>query len=200
MDTLHEEAYPDSSRNNRVIRLPFEQENYATIVANCTLFRTSLDVFILQYPEFLPSAIDQGYRMKDRHMPAKLDLMFRSIDVDSIAYSIRPSFVLPHLRSLTGDASNALSLRKFDVPFWAIAQIYGETVMYWWYRLHNALGRFSLVGTTIKDPLLLPENIAADEKHTKRLGKKVHVVTVVADECILSAGVWKQDQACILAL
>jgi len=126
--------------------------------------------------------------MKDHYRSKKLGLMFRRIEVANIAYSIRPSFVLPHLRSLSDDASNALFLRKFDVPFWAIAHIYGETPMYW-YRLHNTLGRFSLVGTTIKDPLLLPKHIAADEKHSKRLGEKVYVATVVADECILSAQV-----------
>lgn len=188
MDTPHKEAYSDSSRNNRIIRLPFLQDDYAEIVADYTLFRGYLDKMILQYPELFPSDIRQGYRMKDGYMSVKLGLMFRRIEVGTIAYSIRPSFVLPHLRSLSDHASNALFLRKFDMPFWAIAHIYGKTAMYW-YRLHNTFGRFSLVGTTIKDPLLLPENIAADEKHTKRLGEKVYVATVVANECILSAQV-----------
>ncbi len=188
IDTPPEEAYSSSLRNNRVIRLPFEQNNYEIIVEDCTLFRSYLDAFILQHPELFPSDIDQGYLMKDHYRSKKLGLMFRRIEVADIAYSIRPSFVLPHLRRLSEDTSNALFLRKFDVPFWAIAHIYGKNAMYW-YRLHNTLGRFSLVGTTIKDPQLLPKHIAADEKHSKLLGEKVYVATVVADECILSAQV-----------
>lgn len=188
MDTPQAEAYPDSSRYNRVIRLPFSQDDYAELVRDATLFRTHLDVYIVQYPELFPPDILHGYRMKDRYVSEKLDIMFRRIEVGTVAYSIRPSFVLPHLRGLTDDVSGPLFLRKFDVPFWAIAHVHGKTAMYW-YRLYSTLGRFSLLGTTIKDSRLLPENIAADEKHTKRLGEKVYVATVVANECILSAQV-----------
>ena len=61
----------------------------------------------------------------------------------------------------------------------------------YWYRLERSLGRFSLVATTIKDPSLLPEDIAADEKHSKRLGEKVYAATTVAKGCVLGAHVCK---------
>jgi len=188
MDAPQSQAYPDVSRKNRVIRLPFVQNDYTATIANFTLFRTYLDKMIAQFPELFPTDIRQGYRLKDSYTSVKLGLTFRRIEVGITAYSVRPSFVLPYMRRLTGDVSNALFLRKFDVPFWAIAHIYGTNAMYW-YRLHNTLGRSSLVGTTIKDAQLLPENIAADEKHTQRLGDKVYVATVVAEGCILSAQV-----------
>ena len=66
----------------------------------------------------------------------------------------------------TEDASKVLFLRKFNVPFWALAEVFGRNAMYW-YRQENALGRLSLVGTTINQKEFLPDNISADEKHTK---------------------------------
>ena len=138
MDAPQSKVYPDSLRNNRVIRLPFLEDNYREVVADFTLFRARLDKMIIQHPELFPSDIGQSYRMKDSYTSTKLNLTFRRIEVGTISYSIRPSFVLPYLRSLTDEASNALFLRKFNVPFWAIAHIYGKTAMYW-YRLHIAL-------------------------------------------------------------
>ena len=57
-----------------------------------------------------------------------------------------------------------------------------------WYRAYLSIGRNSIVGTTIKDQDLLPEDLAADEKHTWLLGEKVYVATTVAQECILGVG------------
>ncbi len=84
----------------------------------------------------------------------------------------------------TEESSKVLFLRKFNVPFWALAEIFGRNAMYW-YRQENTLGRFSLVGTTINKKEFLPDNISADEKHTKILGKKACIATTVADDCIL---------------
>jgi hypothetical protein len=56
-----------------------------------------------------------------------------------------------------------------------------------WYRKEKALGRNSIVGTTIKEPDNIPKHIAADEKHTKLLGDKVYIATTVGNECILGA-------------
>ena len=103
------------------------------------------------------------------------------------------SFRLPITRHyiLTGkteEVENGLFLRKFSVPYWAIAHVCGKNPMYW-YRLENQLGRNSLVGTTIKNPDELPEHILADEKHTRLVGEKHYIAMTAGNECILGSSV-----------
>ena len=43
------------------------------------------------------------------------------------------------------------------------------------------------MGTTVKEPELLPQNLLADEKHTRRGGMKQYIAITVAKECILGA-------------
>jgi hypothetical protein len=56
------------------------------------------------------------------------------------------------------------------------------------YRLCLSVGRYHLVGTTIKTSAL-PADVAADEKHTHLAGEKVYVATTVADGCFLGASI-----------
>ena len=72
------------------------------------------------------------------------------------------------------------------MSFEAVAYVHGHSTMYW-YRAFTNLGRYSLVGTTIKEPQNLPKNILADEKHTRWYGKRVYLATTVAEGCILGA-------------
>ncbi len=168
MSDSPDQDYTTKSRKSRVIRLPIEQNEYSKIVNSSHAFRCWLDGNHAQYPELFPDRFSSGYLMKDSLVSEKIGLVLRRITVAGIAYSVRPSFVLPYLRkSVDIDvASNALFLRKFSVPFWALAYVFGEYPMYW-YRLEASLGRFSVAGTTVKSPELLPSDIAADEKHTK---------------------------------
>jgi len=57
----------------------------------------------------------------------------------------------------------------------------------YWYRLEQSLGRFNLVGTTVKTPEALPQDLLADDKHTRRNGNKHYIAMTVAKECILGA-------------
>lgn len=41
------------------------------------------------------------------------------------------------------------------------------------------------MGTTIKDPKLLPKDILADEKHTRWNGEKAYIATTVGADCVL---------------
>ena len=108
----------------------------------------------------------------------------------SDSYTIRPSFVMPYHAALTDEVEKALLLRKFNVPFWALAHVFGRDATYW-YRLEQSLGRNSIVGTTVKNPELLPEDLAADEKHSRLKGEKVYVPVTVGAQCILGAAVSK---------
>jgi hypothetical protein len=55
----------------------------------------------------------------------------------------------------------------------------------YWHRLERSLGRFSLVGTTVKDPERLPPHLVADEKHTTLAGQKVYLAATAGGGCCL---------------
>ncbi|WP_246556330.1 hypothetical protein [Desulfonema magnum] len=131
--------------------------------------------------------------MKDNYISKKQNIMIRRIEISGIAHTIRPSFVMPYMTGMTDDAEKGLFLRKFSVPFWGIAHLFGRGPMYW-ERMEQSLGRNSIVGTTVKDPGKLPEHVVADEKHTRIGGEKAFVATTVAKECVLGASV--TDSAC----
>ncbi len=95
---------------------------------------------------------------------------------------------MPYMTGFAKDVEKGLFLRKFALPFWAIARNHGKYAMYQ-YRLETSLGRFSIVGTTIKSQESLPRHIAADEKHTHLAGEKAYVPITVGNECVLGAGV-----------
>ena len=84
--------------------------------------------------------------MKDSRISRKLGVVIRRISLrDGTDWSIRPSFVMPYMAARTQDVQDVLFLRKFAVPFWALAEIYGLHPMFY-YRLQSWLGRCSLAG------------------------------------------------------
>jgi hypothetical protein len=94
---------------------------------------------------------------------------------------------MPYMTARTSDVENALFLRKFGVPLWAMAQVFGRDPMFW-YRQECQLGRASIVGTTVRR-IPIPEHLLADEHHQTCDGAKVYVATTVADGCCLGAAV-----------
>ena len=88
----------------------------------------------------------------------------------------------------TQDVDDALFLMRFNVPCWAIAHVFGRDAMYW-YRMEQSLGRFSIVGTTVKTPECLPKDLVADEKHSWLKRQRVYITTTAAKDCILGASV-----------
>jgi hypothetical protein len=149
-------------------------------------FRKESDLFIAKYPELFPYGIENGYSLKEIRRPKKSGIPIRRIIADGVSHTIRPAFLMPYHVALTDDIAKPLFLRKFDVPFWALAHVYGKNAMFW-YRTEQSLGRNSIVGTTIKNPDLLPEHLAADEKHSRLRGNKICVSTTVGEQCILGA-------------
>jgi hypothetical protein len=59
----------------------------------------------------------------------------------------------------------------------------------YWYRIEQAIGRNSLVGTTINDPANIPDHLCADEKHSWLKGERVYAATTVGAGCILGASI-----------
>jgi len=176
----------------RTICLPVEETYYEKIVEDANLFRQELDKLIKRYPELFPPEIGSGYRMKDIRFSKKLEnLCIRRIKVGDVSYSILPSFVMPYMTGFTSTVEYGLFLRKFGVPYWALAFIFGRYASYW-YRLETSLGRNSLVGTTVRSPEKLPEHLSADEKHTRVCGDKAYIATTVGGGCFLGASVSSQ--------
>ena len=47
------------------------------------------------------------------------------------------------------------------------------------------------MGRTVKDPNLLPEHVASDEKHSRLKREKLFVAPTVGDQCIIGASIVK---------
>jgi hypothetical protein len=100
--------------------------------------------------------------MKDMRFSIKQSIWIRRIEIAGIAYTIRPSFIMPYLVGFVDEIEKAMFLRKFNVPFWAVSYVFGKDPMYW-HRIEQSIGRNSIVGTTVRNSDDIPKHIAADE-------------------------------------
>lgn len=175
-----------ASRPYRTLCLPIPEELYRRIVDDPQEFRRTLDDCYRRMPELFPPNFAHGYQLKDRRISAKQGTPIRRIVLkDRTSYSIRPAFLMPYMAARTADVEAPLFLRKFGVPFWALTRVFGRNPMAW-YRLECALGRASIVGTTVRKASL-PEHVLADEHHQTRDGQKVYIATTIGSGCCLGA-------------
>jgi hypothetical protein len=175
-----------SSRGYRTICLPLSESVYLRVVHDPALFRQTVDDCFRRMPHLSPANFANGYQLKDERESNKQKVMIRRILTrDGAAYSLRPSYLMPYMAGRTEDVEGPLFLRKFAVPFWALARVFGRDPMYW-YRLECGLGRFSIVGTTIRQGEL-PLHLLADEHHQTLDAEKVYIATTVGSGCILGA-------------
>ena len=93
---------------------------------------------------------------------------------------------MPYMIARTGEVEKGLYFKRWGVPFEALAYGFGQDAMFW-YRAYVSVGRNSIVGTTVKAADKLPQDVVADEKHSRLQGEKVYISTTVAQECILGA-------------
>lgn len=184
-----EKDFDPLSNKSKQICSFIDPEEYDSIMFEPEAFRRYLDSEIELHPELFPAAIQQGYKLHDilpasKKMPG---IRLRRIELyTGDVFTIRPSFVMPYMTGYTDDVEKALFLRRWGVPHWALAYVFGRDEQYW-YRLENRLGRNSVVGTTVKDSDKLPKDLLADEKHTRFNGQKAYVATTVGDDCVLGA-------------
>jgi hypothetical protein len=180
-----------SSAGQKTICVPVTSEAaYRKLIRNGNTFRSFLDQHIADHPELFPGEISQGYWLHDLLRSKKLNLTIRRIQIVSSksVYQVRPDFVLPYMVGKTDAVEKGLYLRQFGVPFDALAYVFGRDESYW-YRLHQSLGRFSIVGTTVQDPDSMPLHLVADEKHSWRLGERVFIPTTVGSGCFLGVDI-----------
>jgi hypothetical protein len=176
-------------RGCSTICLPLGKDDYLGLIDSPQRFRDWLDAAYREQPELFPEDFAAGYRLKDDYRSKKLRLRLRRIErkTDGRAFTVRPSCALPYLVGWTDDAEAPLFLRRFGVPFWALAHVFGRDASYW-HRLEVGLGRNSIVGTTVRQ-VSLPQDLVADEHHQTCGGDQVYIATVVAAGCCLGAGV-----------
>ena len=178
------------------ITLPIEMEKYKRIVNNPKAFRLWLDDMITAYPPLFPALINQGYTLHDERQSKKMPTVpLRRIKLKAPnaqgknpVFTIAPSGVMPYMTGYTDDIEKALFLRRFSVPFWALAHVFGKDEQYW-YRMTSHLGRFEIVATTVQSPEKLPSHLLADEKHVSLNGEKAYIATTVGQDCVLGASV-----------
>ena len=175
--------------NKSIIRTE-EKETYAELLTDKSAFKTFLTEQINAYPELFPDTIHQGFRLFG-FVPksVKQELRLRRIQTiaDNQVWQIKPSFVMPYMTMDTDTAQKILFLSRW-APNWALSQVFekdGMTIE----RLKTHIGRYSLVGTTVKDADSIPKDVAADEKHAWISGEKVYIATTVAEGCYLGASI-----------
>lgn len=134
-----------------------EDTNYDELVSNTKAFRTYLDQMIEIHPEIFPQGIEQGYCFHGFVASSKLQVKTRRIRLkgNGEAYQIRPDTVMPYMIGKTEDVEKGLYLRRYGVPYEGIAHVLGHSAMYW-YHATQALGRSSIVGSTVKAPEAIP--------------------------------------------
>jgi hypothetical protein len=114
------------------------------------------------FPDWFPEACPWGYAWHGLTEPSiNQERRGRRMRLDPgrAVLTITPAFVRPYMTGLTQDVDHALFLMRFHVPCWAMAHVFGRDAMYG-YRLEQGLGRFRIVGTTVKNPEQLTLNIS----------------------------------------
>jgi len=171
--------------------------SYNDLSQEAKAFRAWLDTMIADYPELFPADIKVGYTLHDILPPSvKMpDVRLRRIRLKAEdqngcrpVFTIASSDVMPYMTGYTDEVEKPLFLRRFSVPFWGLSYVFGRNDSYW-YRLSTHLGRYEIVGTTVKAADKLPEHLLADEKHARFNGHKAYIATTVGADCVLGASV-----------
>ena len=115
------------------------------------------------------------YRQKKHNVPWR---RFRRKTTRAVL-TVAPSFLLPSGAGRTDAVAKALYLAPYGVPAEALAYVFGRAASYY-ARLLARLGRFHLVGTTVKQADRLPTQLVADEKIRWEAGQEVLRATTVA--------------------
>jgi hypothetical protein len=147
-----------TTAGDKTICLPLPDGiNYDTWIEDAASYRQYLNEQIAQHPELFPPEITQGYWLIGFVVSQKQQLKTRRIllKVNRQAYQIRPDTVMPYMVGTTEEAEKGLYLRRYGVPYEGIAHVLGRNRMYW-YNATQALGRVSIVGSTVKDPDAFP--------------------------------------------
>jgi hypothetical protein len=157
--------------------------------------RRLVEDLLSRHPELFPTAMTRGFTLCGK-LPASKKLAgicLRRVRVTATDehgrittrdFFLRPSFVLPYFCGTVDAVEKGMLLVSHDVPYHVVAACCGRNAMAW-YRLETALGRNSVVGTTVRDPDALPRHLAADEHHAQLRGSDTYVAMTTGGGCVL---------------
>ena len=185
-------AHPPT-KGYRTIRLPIGVHEYDRFLTDRSYAKARLHDLYEDYPELFPAAFPWGYALYGFTDPSwKQQWRCRRLRLQETqeVFMVAPAFVMPYRSGRVEEAEKALFLMRFHVPCWAIADVFGRHAMYW-YRLQQGLGRFSLVGATVKTAEHFPKDLVADEKQSWLQGQRVSIATTAGRDCLLGASVSK---------
>ena len=176
-------------RNYKSICIRFaSQQEYQEMVKDKKRFRNYLKQKSMENSELFPEEIKTGFNFCGFVESKKQEMKMRRIKLkNNEVYQIRPSFLMPYMIAKTDEIEKALYLRRWGVPFEALAHVFGRNPMYY-YRAFISMGRPNLVSSTVKNAENLPKDLLGDEKHTWINGEKLFAATTVAGNCILGVG------------
>lgn len=146
---------------DKTICLPMgEDVDYEELVKDTQAFRVYLDGQIAEHPELFAQGIEQGYCFHGFVSSGRMDLTTRRIRLKQTreAYQLRPDTVMPYMVGTTEEVEKGLYLRRYGVPYEGLAHVLGHSPMFW-YRATQALGRPSIVGSTVKAPDAIPPSL-----------------------------------------
>ncbi|MBI1830730.1 MAG: hypothetical protein HYR84_04685, partial [Planctomycetes bacterium] len=108
-------------RQTCTICLPITEDEYRRIMDSWPKMRAWLTQSFADMPELFPEGFAEGFGQKDSRRSKRMALRQWRVTShhDGRHYSIRPSFVTPHMTARTADVEKGLFLRKFGVPYWA---------------------------------------------------------------------------------
>ena len=176
---------------NKPLILPFEEATYEELITDKAAYRAFIIEQMQRYPELFPPSMKDGWSFYGLTRPSKEQqgLQLRRIltKPDREVWQIHPSFMMPYMTCDTETADDILFLANW-APDWALARVYKKDVMMI-YRLRTHMGRYNIVGTTVKAPAQLPSDLGADEKHSRISGQKVYIATTVGKGCFLGGAI-----------
>lgn len=181
------------AKGARQIVVALQPDEYHRLWKDSRAVRQLVDSQWEQFPELFPTEMSQGYHLCGL-LPESIKLpgvQLRQIKLKAapgVKYTLRPSFVAPYLIGTVDELAGPLLLRRYGVPYEILTRLFGHNDMFW-YRMEVSLGRNSLAGTTLRASGKLPEDLSADEHHTKQCGEKAFVAITTGGGCTLGVAV-----------
>jgi hypothetical protein len=149
-----------SKRGYRTLRLPISEADYERFITENGFAKAHLDELSVRHPELFPAGFERGYALygfTEASRKQRLHCRRLRLSAGGTVWTVAPAFVMPYLSAPVVEVEKALLLMRFHVPYWALAYVFGRNARYW-YRLQQGLGRFSVVGTTVKRLLENPRS------------------------------------------
>jgi len=183
-------AHP-TKKGYRTIRLPLTESAYDRFLTDRASAKARREELYEECAALFPDALPWGYALCGSTEPSLQQPLLgrrRRLEQGRTVFTIAPAIVMPSMTGRTQDVDPALFLRRVPVPCWAMAHVLGRDAMSW-YRLEQGVGRFSLVGTPVKNPERCPKDLGAEAKQSWVQGERVSSATTAAQDGLLGAAV-----------